>query len=368
MQLLRRIDQKQYGAYKDLYGSSYNLTGQRGLSFSLEVVYVQGDPYAAPSRVVVRIPLAVCAFPAELYSSRIRTTALCDFLQRSFVASARRDKADVKEGGGGWGGAKGGQIRMDEPGQHVLNRTAVQISDGCLEARFLLGLPASGRSIEGKWCADLFFDIVPSLVSKSLLYSALDPAAVALHVKSVEDQDALRSMLEARGLVAFVRNGALLPRRSGASDLPMQASSSTRPFASPPSLLCSFDLPHSGTVHGMGIKKGVTLIVGGGFHGKSTLLGALEVGIYDHIPGDGREFVCINESAVKIRAEDGRNVTDLDISSFINNLPLGKQTASFSTPCASGSTSQSANIVASPPSSRMMLEVMSSPQLKMSPT
>jgi len=378
LQLLRRIDQKAYGAYKDLYGQVFEMSSPKPecLPYSLEVVYVQGDPYAAPSRVRVRIPLEVCDYPKEWYASRVRAVALCDYLQRSFVSAARRERADVKEGGQGWGGAKGGQIKMDEPGQHVLQRSGVQIvtdaagagagAGGFLESRFQLGLPASGRSIEGKWCAQLLLEMVPLLVSRAFLRSSLDSAAAQRHVWSVEAQSTLRSMLDANGLVAFVRNGSVLPRRSGQSDLPLQQAASTPssssssaaaaaaaaaavaalcPFVSPPSLLVAFDLPHVGRVEGMGIRKGVTLIVGGGFHGKSTLLTALEVGIYDHIPGDGREFVCVADSAVKIRAEDGRAVTDLDISPFINNLPFARPTDCFSTTCASGSTSQSANIL-----------------------
>lgn len=366
LQLLRRIDQKAYGAYKDLYGQVFEMTSPKPecLPYSLEVVYVQGDPYAAPSRVRVRIPLEVCDYPKEWYASRVRSVALCDYLQRSFVAAARSERADVKEGGHGWGGAKGGQIKMDEPGQHVLQRSGVQIvndagAGGFLESRFQLGLPASGRSIEGKWCAQLLLEMVPLLVSRAFLRSSLDSAAAQRHVWSVEAQSSLRSMLDANGLVAFVRNGSVLPRRSGQSDLPLQQAASTPssssaaaaaaaalcPFVSPPSLQVAFDLPHVGRVEGMGIRKGVTLIVGGGFHGKSTLLTALEVGIYDHIPGDGREFVCCADSSVKIRAEDGRAVTDLDISPFINNLPFARPTDCFSTTCASGSTSQSANIL-----------------------
>ncbi len=95
----------------------------------------------------------------------------------------------------------------------------------------------------------------------------------------------------------------------------------------------------------MGIKRGVTLIVGGGYHGKSTLLKAIERGVYNHIPGDGREFVLTVEDAVKIRAEDGRKIENVDISPFISKLPFGLTTEDFTTENASGSTSQAANIM-----------------------
>ena len=251
---------------------------------------------------------------------------------------ARREGADIKEGGQGWGGAKGGQLKMDEPGQHILPRTSVQLfpAKGYLEVRFWLGLPARGRTIEGGWCRELLFETVPMLIRMALIHDELDKSELRQHVLSNEDQQALRGMLDAAGLVAFVRNGAVLPRRSGASDLPLTQNPAQ--FQTPPSMHAEFTLPNCGRIAGMGVRKGVTLIVGGGFHGKSTLLSALELGIYNHIPGDGREYVCCNDTAVKIRAEDGRSVTDLDISPFINNLPRGKPTTSFSTTCASGST------------------------------
>ena len=116
-------------------------------------------------------------------------------------------------------------------------------------------------------------------------------------------------------------------------------------FQSPDTYRVSFELPHQGMITGMGIPKGITLIVGGGYHGKSTLLKALELGVYDHVKGDGREFVITDPTAMKIRAEDGRSITNTDISMFINNLPNGKNTVSFDTEDASGSTSQAANVV-----------------------
>jgi len=176
------------------------------------------------------------------------------------------------------------------------------------------------------------------------LYQSLDAKAVLRHVDCVEDQDSLRRQVTEAGLVAFVGDGSILPRASGNSDAPMDAQQAIK-FQSPPSLQRQFALPHRGTVTGMAIPQGITLIVGGGFHGKSTLLQALQLGVYNVIPGDGRELVVTDASAVTIRAEDGRSVESVDISPFINNLPFGKQTTDFSTPDASGSTSQAANIL-----------------------
>lgn len=136
-----------------------------------------------------------------------------------------------------------------------------------------------------------------------------------------EDQEFIRHELSCRNLCAFVADGAILPRESGISSRPMKDSI---PFNSPESLRISMELPHQGTITGMGIPKGITLIVGGGYHGKSTLLNALELGVYNHIPGDGREYVITDNTAVKLRSEEGRFIKDVDISLFINDLPNKK--------------------------------------------
>lgn len=149
--------------------------------------------------------------------------------------------------------------------------------------------------------------------------------------------------LSQAGLIAFIANGSVLARKSSTSDEPMGYQDAV-PFRSPPSLEVILSTPNKGKMRGMGIKKGVTLIVGGGFNGKSTLLKAIETGVYNKIPGDGREFVVSDPGAVKIRAEDGRRVDVVDISPFITSLPYGKETNTFSTPSISGTIAQAANI------------------------
>ena len=179
-------------------------------------------------------------------------------------------------------------------------------------------------------------------MKRALFHGSLDARQVEAAVHLAEDQEALRARLREEGLVAFVANGAILPRRSGVSDKPLAGAV---PFASPVELERSFDLPHAGRIAGMAVPRGITLIVGGGYHGKSTLLEALQSGVYNHIAGDGREFVLADDTAVKLRAEDGRCIRNVDISLFINDLPNGKDTAAFSTENASGSTSQAAGVV-----------------------
>jgi len=333
---LRRIDRKGYKAYKDIKGR-YDWG-----DYVLSINHVQGDPFAAPSRVSVHLSREKAAFPAELFATKVRKTALADFLGRSFNRAVR---ATVK---GSRGTGKSGYVGIDHGRQEVLERTSIHISEKEVEARFFMGLPGSGRTILGGEAQAMFFEELPAVVNRALLYKNLKADAVRAHVETVEDQESLRSRLKAAGLVAFVGDGAVLPRRSGVDDRPLTDEAGVvAPFQSPESLAVEFDTPNAGTVRGMGIPRGITLIVGGGFHGKSTLLHALERGVYCHIPGDGRERVATLSETVKIRAEDGRSVEKVDISPFIANLPYERDTVAFSTENASGSTSQVANIMES---------------------
>jgi len=328
---LQRIDNKPYPAYKEIKGS-YSFDG-----FTLIIDHVQGDPYAAPSRLRIRMPLEVAGFPEELWAQRSRREGVCSHLARHFGRVASRFASRSGTG-------KSGMIGIDAPGQEVLPTTACLLADDHpLELRFTVGLPARGRTILGNSAARILCADVPEAVEQSLLYRNLDGEVID-HVAQVnEDADALRAHLGERDLIAFVADGAILPRRSGIDPRPLEKA--PIPFESPAALRVTINLPHAGNVSGMGIPRGVTLIVGGGFHGKSTLLEALEVGVYNHRPGDGREQVVTDPSAVKIRAEDGRYVAGVDISAFIANLPGGQDTRFFSTLDASGSTSQAANIL-----------------------
>jgi predicted ABC-class ATPase len=234
---------------------------------------------------------------------------------------------------------------MEAPEQEVLDQTAVMVrEDGSLEARFTVGLPATGRRILGHEAVELLLDAVPGVVRDSLRTAAFEPDEILLHAECNEDADALRDLLPGMGLVAFVGNGAVLPRQSGVSQEPLTRGPVV-PFDSPPDMQVSVELPNAGWVSGMGIPEGVTLIVGGGYHGKSTLLKALERGVYNHRPGDGRERVVSHPATVKVRAEDGRSIQGVNISPFIRDLPNGQETETFRTPNASGSTSQAANII-----------------------
>ena len=343
---LQQLDGKPYGAYHDLDTSNVGwVNNEEG--FALFVERAQSDPFAPPTRCRVIVDSATAQFPANLYSNRIRSMALADYVQRALHAQCKSLGADATLSGTGWSGPKGGDIQVLEPGQHVLEQSAVRIdsSSGNVIAQMTVNLPARGRTILGQAAEEILIRTLPQLIRKSLCYGSLQAAKLRHHVDSVEDQCWLQSQLDTKNLVAFVRNGSILPRRSGVDDRPMDSSSAI-PFFSPDRLRISFALPNAKTtIEGMGIPKGITLVCGGGFHGKSTLLETLQVGIYPKIPGDGREFCVTSPSAVKIRAEDGRCIHSVDISPFINNLPFGKDTTCFSTLDGSGSTSQAANII-----------------------
>ncbi len=329
---LLRIDNKGYPAYKDIRGS-YAFA-----DFTLFIDHVQGDPYAAPSRLRLRLPAKVAAFPPASHANRSRLVALRDFLARLFAAECRA-ASDRSRGSG-----KSGLIAMDTPGQEILERSSVIVTEEFVEARFVVGLPARGRRILGRQAAAMLVDELPQIVEAALKYNNLNRERLAAHLDAAEDADSLREQLPGLGLVAFVADDSILHRCSGVDDRPLQGSQ-VIPCRSPDSLRVAVELPHAGRVTGMGIPTGVTLIVGGGYHGKSTLLSALERGVYNHIRGDGRELVVTDPTAVKIRAEDGRRVEGVDIRPFISNLPNQAQAAAFRTPNASGSTSQAANVI-----------------------
>ena len=327
---LRAIDRKSYPAYKSLAGS-YGFG-----KYILHIEHVQGDPFAAPSRVSVEVDQKTAGFPAALRNTRENRTALADYLLRRFRRQSDRFCFQAK------GSGKSGVISVTRCGQEVLERTGCEVSEGRILVRFEVGFPANGRTINASELEKILFDFLPVCVEESLLFASTPAGEAAGVIALAEDQQFIRRELERLELAAFVADGSILPRESGASDRPM---GDAVPFRAPETMAVTLQLPHRGPLRGLGVRRGITLIAGGGYHGKSTLLKALERGVYNHIAGDGREYVITDASALKIRAEDGRKITGTDISLFINRLPNGRDTTRFSTLDASGSTSQAANIV-----------------------
>ena len=331
-QQLRSINRKSYPAYKGLKGL-YHFG-----NYILSIDHVQGDPFASPSHVSIQISHRDAGFPVEYYKDTLTGTTLCDYLTRQFEKQVSQYSFRAK------GSGKSGLLTVSHCGQEVFSRTACEITEKGITARFFVGFPANGRTINATELEKILFDFLPVCIQKSFFYSSFDAKELQNYIELAEDQEFIRQTLPAKNLCAFIADGSILPRESGISSRPMKASI---PFTSPDSLRISINLPHKGKITGMGIPKGITLIVGGGYHGKSTLLNALELGVYNHIPGDGREYVITDATAVKLRSEDGRFIKDVDISMFINDLPNKKDTRCFSTLDASGSTSQAAGIVES---------------------
>ena len=333
-QLLDRIDHRGYPAYKDTKGQ-YQF---QGYVFSID--HVQGDPFASPSKVSVQVKGSTAGFPEELYKGRHQRVALQDEMTRQFYHAIQKYAFRAK------GSGKSGLISVSKCGQEVLERTACEINpkNGDVKLRFEVGFPANGRTINARELEKIVFGFLPECVEQSLFYKNCDKKRVRSIIDLAEDQQYIRDELEKNDLIAFVANGAILPRESGVSDKPMKVAVR---FQSPKEMEVTMKLPHKGEISGMGIRRGITLIVGGGYHGKSTLLKALELGVYNHIQGDGREYVITKDDAMKIRAEDGRSIKKTDISMFINDLPNGKDTRGFYTEDASGSTSQAANVIES---------------------
>ena len=328
--LLMSINRKSYPAYKELKGN-YIFP-----DFQLNIEHVQGDPFASPSRVSVYLKKVQADFPEAYYESKHKRIALQDYLIRKFANAVNQYAFQAK------GSGKSGLIRVSRCGQEVLERSALGITNGELLVRFEVGFPANGRTINALELKKIFFEYLPSIVRKTLYYKNCKKDELKAVIELAEDQQFIREELKKRDLVAFVANDSILPRESGVSKRPMRKCIR---FQSPETMEVEMDLPNHGMIRGMGISKGITLIVGGGYHGKSTLLKAIEQGIYNHIAGDGREYVITCEDAVKVRAEDGRSIIHVNISPFINDLPNKKDTRDFSTEDASGSTSQAANVV-----------------------
>ncbi|WP_436951338.1 ABC-ATPase domain-containing protein [Staphylococcus shinii] len=329
-QILKSLDGQKYGAYKRLKGI-YQFK-----QFRFAIDHTQVDPYAPPSKMRVVMSRDTANIPNNLLDTKDKVIAVADFLTRTFnesISSFKRNSQNAKAAS---------NIAIDQCGQEILERTAVVINEHDIEVRLEISLPAAGRKILGKAATNTLVEILPNIVHEALLYKNIDHAKLDTQVTLMLDQAFIREELERRDLVAFIANGSTLPRKSGVSDkhLPNAVA-----FTSPKNVEVQMAMPSGKTVTGMGLPKGITLIVGGGFHGKSTVLEALERGIYNHIDGDGREYVITCHDTMKIRAEDGRHIEKVNISPFINNLPGNKDTHQFSTENASGSTSQATNVM-----------------------
>lgn len=337
-QKLASIDNKDYVNYQTLIGS-YDFS-----LFKLIIQHIPKDPFAPPHTGVYRLQVQRSDERIINYktTSKVQKIAFADYLSRIFYDASEKISKGLR------GTGFSGLITLNQPGQAILERNNVVITDDIIEVRCFLGMPGNSRLIMAEIAEHMLLTELPAIVEASLLKKNIDQKALQRHIETAEDAEYLRTKLDSLGLIAFIANDSLLPRESGTSDKPMSGTNyehAAIPFTAPESISIEIELPHAGYIKGLVIEKGVTLIVGGGYHGKSTLLNTLETGIYNHIPGDGREYCVSSIQTAKIRAYSGRRVVKTDISPFINNLPFDQDTTSFSTENASGSTSQAVNIV-----------------------
>ena len=326
------LDGKGYKTYKNLQGKSFSF----GL-FQLTFEHVQGDPFAAPSRLSIKIGLKTAGFSKTHYENPLRKLALEDHLLREVDRHVQKCRGKIK------GSGRSGEVAVQSPGQKIIRRSGMHIKDDSMTLTLFAGLPGDGRRVLAEECTRLFSEILPPVWEESLLAKSLDMNQVQRALDTLEDYSALSQLLAQNHWASFVVDGSLLPRASGVSDLPLKKGGVL--FSAPEELSAELHLPHAGKIRGMPVALGVTLIVGGGFHGKSTLLKAIQDAVYPHIAGDGRERIATQPTAVKIRAEDGRSVQSINVSGFMDNLPLIASTENFSTLSASGSTSQAVNIL-----------------------
>lgn len=324
-QKIRILNGKNYGLYKTLSEKPWDFG-----DFSLEFLHVQGDPYAPASRILIRAKLSTLGYGSEWGSEFERRLALSDFLYRR-LGRLVQEKYPGKDA----------SIIFDNAGPEMLVRNSLWIDNGELRACLQVKLPGEGRKIQGEIAAEILTMVLPDLVSAGLYYSKSDEPAMQEHYRILAERKEILTQLEKRGLVAFVPDGAVLPRASGLSEMPLENAVS---FVAPPEMAVTLSVCGR-EIRGMGIPKGITVITGGAFHGKSTLLQALTKAVHPHIPGDGREGIVIDESALRVGVEDGRSVRHTDLSLFVRDLPGGVSTKDFTTLSASGSTSEAANLL-----------------------
>lgn len=322
---IKAISGKPYGNYKQLTQKKWDFG-----DFTLEFLHVQGDPYAPASRILCSAQLETLGWAQEFHNSAAKRKAFADFLHRTLQKKLSDRFGNSKP-----------PVSIGELGPEILLRNSVWLKDGAVEICLQVALPGERRIIEGEAALEILTSALPDILASSLYAGAETEAGAKAAIHNLEVHDALEAELENLGLAAFIPNGAVLPRESGISEKPLQ---NAVKFTAPKELEVTLNACGE-TLTGMGIPKGITLITGGAYHGKSTLLDALEKAAYPHVQGDGREWLAVGNGAVKVRSEDGRSVRHTDISALVRDLPGGKSTTDFDTLSASGSTSEAANLL-----------------------
>ncbi len=336
---LTRLEGKSFGQLKSMAGLTSEFE-----TFKLKFEHIQGSPGAHPASIFrVSVDLVDAGYKGQWTSTPVRKLAISDFLIRKFKKGIMKFAKQNR-------GVEGtGSFHTIELGQAILERDCVEITSDNIFLWFIFSFPSrsgGGGKLDVQETLIMLQQELSAIVAYALRpenYSQRTIQALEKHIQCTEDWHAIQDKLKDAGLVAFIADKALLPRKSGKDDCPME--SGVVPFESPKTLRVTFNLPGSRNITGLGIPAGVTVITGGGYHGKSTLLQSVTSGIYPKIPDDGRQYVVTRKDAVCIQAEEGRSVKGVNISPFIVSLPKGRKTDRFSTNDASGSTSQAASII-----------------------
>jgi predicted ABC-class ATPase len=321
---------KSLQAYRDLQGA------YRFERFELHLDTVHLDPAGPSCSARVRVDQAEAQVPRDLWASPTRRIAVQDFLARGM-----RD-AVTKHVKTRWSG-RIAPVVVDAGGQEILARTCCTVEEDYVEMRLRIALPAEGRKVVAKPAQALLFTDLPAAVDAGMRWAALDGAAGRRHCETYEDYLALRDALPQHGLVAFVADGSVPGREPGPGDRPLRGSRAV-PTRAPEDLAVEVTLPHRGPVRGLGIRRGITLVTGSLYSGKSTLLAAIASGVYAHIPGDGRELIATVPDAVVVRADPGRRIERVDVSAFVHALPHAPDLTALSMERATGTLSMVASV------------------------
>jgi predicted ABC-class ATPase len=325
-QLLTAMDGKDFAEYRAIIGD---------FDFSRYIVKINRVPEDSELRTilfVVRVPQSIASFPPHLFNTPIRRTALEDLLTRKVAATCEQIATFDDEG------IARRRIGISAPGQKILPRSSMVVSEDYIEARLNIELPSRRGRVLGASAQQIFFEDLPRLVDASLIYCNLDENEVERFADNMEDADQIRQALPTRGLVSFIGQGCRV-ERAIRSDRPAADAAA---FDIADELQIELEVPNRGAVRGLGIPAGVTVILGDDYSGRIALARAIAAGIYNHIPGDGRELVITMPDAVYIAAEPGRSVQRVDVSPFVGVAGTSK---TYTSDCADSAASQAASTV-----------------------
>jgi len=306
---LKNADGKPFQKYKGLQNNF--------VLENYEIIFddIQNDR-AGHTAMRVRVPHKKAGFPVNMFDTKKREIALRDLISRRFREAARTHaRSPIPK-------TSGGEVYIPRPGQEILERGSIAITQYFIEARFTVDLPSDGNKVSAM-AMNLLLERIDRIVSDSMYFSAYKQSKVYNHLQTYENAEFIRENLSSKGIVAFIADGSVLPRR----DDDLAPMIDAVPFSCSDDLKVTFDVPYGEPITGAGIPKGFTAVSGCSRSGKSTLIDAIYAGVYDHIPGDGREYVISSPDAAFILAEPNRPADSVDISMFVKDTPEFEDTS-----------------------------------------